>query len=151
MAPGQTRSRGDARTDTGRGTGRGGLHDPAIVDIDPTSARAADTFDALRPGPKSPWTDQCRRVIELVDSGKLGLGKYVCIGRFKSAGGARVRMDKMPEIEPRLAEYRFEYQTTVDATGDGKVSELWCRIVHKSAARDTPAAQSADGAMGGGD
>jgi hypothetical protein len=113
-------------------TGKGGMHDPAIVDIDPNIQVSAHDLKAPARGRPSPWREQLEKLIELVDSGEVDAGNFVCIGKFKSYQGAQHRGARMAEFEPELAagfsfEYRWEYNTT-------STSSLWARLNYAPAA-----------------
>ncbi len=113
-------------------TGRGGQHDTAIVDIDPADQRDADDFEPPRRGPKSPWTTQLERLVDLLEAGQLAAGKYVKIGDFRSAQGAQMRADELisrrdstSDLEPMVADgWQFRYRWHTIEGG----SELWACI-----------------------
>lgn len=123
---------------TGRGgTGRGGLHDAAIVEIDPRLQLDDDDLPPAQTRPKSPWTLQLELLVDMVDDGRVEPGKFVRIGEFKSEQGAQQRASRMHEMEPKLREWAFEYRwkTVPSPLAVGKKwSVLYARLVPTSQA-----------------
>lgn len=131
MATAKAKAPDVTRTRTRR-TGRGGQHEPAIVEIDPRLQLDDEDLPLPQGRPKSPWTEQLELLVAMVDDGRVEPGKFVQIGQFHSEQGAQQRASRMHELEPVLREWAFDYRwkTVPSPTAIGKKwSVLYARLV----------------------